>query len=110
MSQPNIPNITPSITIDRDDVINLLLASIGMEELSLAHIVNAEAEKIQYVLGTLTKRSHEPTLWELLKVNDSVQEMLEVVIKKELLLDTKLSHVLKVIDAQDDKRYRKLDE
>ncbi|MDR5658559.1 hypothetical protein RH915_03550 [Serpentinicella sp. ANB-PHB4] len=49
MSFPNIPDVTPEIDIDREDVINLLLASIAFEELGLAHIFNAEAEKIQYI-------------------------------------------------------------
>lgn len=54
LSNPNIPNISPTVTLTRDDVINLLLSSIAMEELALAHIINAEGEKIQFVLGTLT--------------------------------------------------------
>lgn len=48
MSQPNLPDITPSITISGDDVINLLLASIAIEELDLAHIINVERGEIQY--------------------------------------------------------------
>lgn len=30
-----------------------LLASIAIEEMALAHIINAEAEKLQYIAGTL---------------------------------------------------------
>ncbi|MED0970837.1 hypothetical protein [Bacillus paramycoides] len=40
MSQANIPNITPTITLTREDAINLLLSSIALEELGLAHIIN----------------------------------------------------------------------
>lgn len=53
MSQANIPNITPAISLTRDEVVNLILSSIAMQELGLSHIINAEAEKIQYALGTL---------------------------------------------------------
>ena len=97
MSQANIPNITPTITIDRDDVINLLLASIALEELGLAHIINAEAEKIQYVIGTLPGLTPAATLTQILAVNESVQDMLDLVIKKELLLESKLKEVIKTI-------------
>ena len=45
MSQANIPDISPYISVTRYDATNLLLASIAMEELGLAHILNAEGEK-----------------------------------------------------------------
>lgn len=99
MSQANIPNITPEISIDRDDVINLLLASIALEELGLAHIINAEGEKIQYVLGTLTTPPNTTVeLDDLLSINDNVQSTLEVVLKKELLLQTKLKNIIDILE------------
>ncbi|MNR39838.1 hypothetical protein D3C85_1580760 [compost metagenome] len=82
MSQPNIPNISPNITLTRDDAINLLLASIAMEELGLGHIINAEAEKIQYAVGTLPGLTIPATISELLVVNQSVQSTLQETIKK----------------------------
>lgn len=48
MSLPNIPNITPKISLERCDTINLLLSSIALEEIGLSHILNAEGEKLQY--------------------------------------------------------------
>ncbi|WP_339184569.1 MULTISPECIES: hypothetical protein [Oceanobacillus] len=99
MSQANIPNITPEISIDRDDVINLLLASIALEELGLAHIINAEGEKIQYALGTLpTSPEAILELDDLIDINESVQSTLETVLKKELLLQTKLKNIIDIIE------------
>lgn len=46
MSQPNLPIITPNISLTREETINLLLASIAMQELGLAHIINVEGEKL----------------------------------------------------------------
>lgn len=60
MSFPNIPNVTPTINVNREQVVNLLLASIAFEELGLAHIINAEAEKLQAVIGSFHKHDHHP--------------------------------------------------
>lgn len=99
MSMPNIPNVTPTISINRTDVINLLLASIAFEELGLAHVINAEAEKIQAVLGTLPPPGVTvpgTTIDDLLRINDSVRKTLQDVIKKEMLLQFKLENVLEI--------------
>ncbi|HDX9579331.1 TPA: hypothetical protein ROX88_002906 [Bacillus pseudomycoides] len=101
MSFPNIPNITPTISVTTAKTIPLLLSSIALEELALAHIINAEAEKIQFVLGTLrSKHKFTPrrvTLSNLLAIDSSVQRTLRDVIKKEILLQFKFENVLDLI-------------
>ncbi|MGG0845201.1 LVIVD repeat-containing protein [Peribacillus simplex] len=101
MSFPNIPNITPTISVTVEQTIPLLLSSIALEELALAHIMNAEAEKLQFVLGTLpTGTALSPavvSLAELLAVDSSVQRTLRDVIKKEMLLEFKFENVLDLI-------------
>lgn len=104
MSQANIPNITPEININRKKAIDLLLASIALEELGLSHIINAEAEKIQFVLGTLpdSKGLHPaPDFNQLLMINRSVQETLKIITKKEAILEEKLEDVLELIREDD---------
>lgn len=90
MSFPNIPNVTPTINVNRTEVINLLLASIAFEELGLAHIINAEAEKIQFALGTIPNLLPATTISELLSVNNSVNTTLRTVLKTQMLLQFKL--------------------
>ncbi|MHA4180397.1 collagen-like triple helix repeat-containing protein [Bacillus cereus] len=102
MSQANLPNITPTITLTRTESLNLLLASIALEELALAHIINAEAEKIQLAVGTLPSIPQTPvplllpfpTLSQLLAVNESVNTTLQNVTKKEIILQNKLESIL----------------
>ncbi|MEN6350449.1 MAG: hypothetical protein ABFD08_13775 [Syntrophomonas sp.] len=103
MSFPTIPSITPSISLNRNDVINLLLASIAFEELGLAHIINAEAEKIQYVLGTIPGQIpplEPPTLANLISINRSAGRILKTVIKNQMLLQFKLEDLLELPPAQ----------
>lgn len=101
MSQANIPNITPLISVTVGQTIPLLLSSIALEELALAHIVNAEAEKLQLVLGTLpggTPLSPAVvSISDLLAVDASVQTTLRDVIKKEMLLEFKFENTLDLL-------------
>ena len=95
MSLPKIPDLNPDINIKREDAVNILIASIGLEELALAHILNAEGEKIQYVLGTLEGSDPgEITICDVMEINESVNRTLRNVIKTELLLQLKLEDAL----------------
>ena len=97
MSMPNIPDVDANINITFEEAINLILASIAFEELGLAHIINAEAEKIQYVLGTLENQvplETAPTVDELIEIDRSVERTLRNVIKKEMLLQFKLEDTI----------------
>lgn len=96
MSFPNIPDVTPTILVDQDKAINLLLASIAFEELGLSHIINAEAEKIQYAVGTLPEQMPPTpsTIAQVLEVNRSAANTLRNVIKNEMLLTFKLEDVI----------------
>jgi hypothetical protein len=85
--------------LNRCEVLNLLLESIAFEELGLAHLINAEAEKIQYA----TNYSNID-IECLLKVNQSARKMLRDIIKKEMILQLKLEDILQetVVDGYDD--------
>ena len=71
MSMPNLPDVQ----IDREDSLNTILASIGMEELSLAHLLNAEGEKIQIALGTLREGDSPFDVEDIYRINESARKM-----------------------------------
>lgn len=80
MSQANLPNITPTITLTRSDAINMMMAAIAMEELGLSHVINAEGEKMQYALGTLPGvTAPVVNISNLQDITDSIRSMLETV-------------------------------
>lgn len=94
MSMPTVPNITPTITLNTEQAFNLLLASIALEELSLSHIMNAEAEKIQFILGTLPGQPQTGSFNEIMAVNKDVRMTLNTIIRKEILIQMKLDTIL----------------
>ncbi len=96
MSMPTVPNINPSIDVTRDDALNIILSSIGMEELSLAHIVNAEAEKIQFALGTLDTATEAASIEQIMEVNTSAKKMLRDVIKNQMLIGMKMEDTMEL--------------
>lgn len=92
---PNIPNITPIIDIDREDSINMLLASIALEEMGLAHIINAEGEKIQYLLNSDVHKLASPA--EIKDINLGVERVIRETMKLQMLLQEKLESVTRLI-------------
>ncbi|MFV0274823.1 MAG: hypothetical protein ACK5HL_01095 [Bacilli bacterium] len=98
MSMPTIPDIDSTINITKEEALNVILASIGFEELGLAHLINAEAEKIQFALGTLETAEEPQTFDDILLANESVNDTLKNIIKKEMLLAMKLEDTLNGYD------------
>ena len=78
----------------REEALTMIIASIAMEEAALSHILNAEGEKLQYILGTLpgTKPCAGPR--DVLAVNKSVTALVETVTQNQMLLKNKLDRVL----------------
>lgn len=64
--------------------LNRLLESIALEETALAHLINAEAHKIQQTIETLKGTK------EITALQESVNKVLAVCIKCEILLHFKL--------------------
>ncbi len=99
MSMPNFPVISPPIT--REDAVNQILSSIAMEELGLSHIINAEGEKLQYVIGTLPGISGPPaTVEDVLAANDSVRSMLDTITQNQLFYKNKMQSALASSELQ----------
>ncbi len=71
-----------------------ILQSIALEETGLAHIINAEGEKIQKVVCEYRGCND---IEDLLKVNKSVSKTLVNVIKLQMLLEFKLEEVDEII-------------
>lgn len=102
MSMPTIPEINTKIDITTNQAGNVVLASIGFEELGLAHIINAEGEKIQAFLGTLEgqEAKKEVNIEELEKLDRIVNDSLKAITKKELLLLMKLEETKEILENE----------
>lgn len=92
MSMPSFPPNGADLT--REEALTMIIASIAMEELALSHILNAEGEKLQYILGTLPGPSPCACPQDVLDVNKSVTALVEAVTENQILLKNKLAQVL----------------
>ena len=82
MSQPTFPIIDPPLT--REGSLNEIISSI----------LNAEGEKLQYVLGTLPGLDQAAAIGEVMEVNQSVQDTLAGIVEQQMLLSSKLGAAL----------------
>lgn len=93
MSIPTFPE--QGSQISRENAINYILTSIAMEELGLSHIINAEGEKIQYVIGTIPGvTGPHATIDDIIEVNESVRRVLDSVMENQLFLKAKMESIL----------------
>ena len=82
MSMPEFPNLEK---LTNEQAINSILTSIALEEAALSHILNAEGEKIQYVI------SHKcADVQKVIEVNESVSALLDRILDLQLVLKSKL--------------------
>ena len=68
----SMPVITPGTT-SRDQAISDIITSVALEQTGLAHILNAEGEKIQKVVSYSDKTE------EMIGVNKSVQNVINAI-------------------------------
>ena len=88
MSMPEFPE--SDTILSREESINSILTSIAMEETALSHIINAEGEKIQYVLQHVNTNTCCAAMQMILEVNESVASLLEQITDMQLLLKNKM--------------------
>jgi len=81
MSMPKFPNLE---CLTFEQAINSILTSIAMEEAALSHILNAEGEKVQYVLAKCAD------IKDVIAVNESVACLVEIINDLQLTLKSKM--------------------
>lgn len=93
MSMPSFPQNGANMT--REQAITMIIASIALEERALGRIIDAEGDKLRYVLCKCRKACGCcETSSEILQANKSVTRLLEVVAQNQMLLRSKLALAL----------------
>jgi len=99
--------------VSEENALANIIVSIALEEAALAHIINAEGEKIQRVVGTFVPEEGpeladvvgsgtggEVTVEDMQAINDIVSDMLETISNIETSLHNKLRTVLSVMTIE----------
>lgn len=97
--QVGVQQVTPSPfnPANVGAALNDLLLSIANEENGVANLINAEANKITRARTALTPNAAD--LGNLFNVVGSVEDLLEAIIKKNIVLEIKTEEVLESADA-----------
>ena len=93
MSMPSFPKNGANMT--REQALTMVIASIAMEENALARVIDAEGDKLRYILNRCREDSGcEETPKEILEANESVTRLLEAVAQNQTILRNKLTIAL----------------
>ncbi|MEG0995298.1 MAG: hypothetical protein RSE91_04990 [Bacilli bacterium] len=80
-----MPIIKPS-DITREQSVGDIIESIAMEESAIAHILNAESEKLNKVIS-----DPSATPQQLMATNKSIKNTVDAIIRMESVLQSKLN-------------------
>jgi len=102
----SMPRITIPESVTEDNALANIIASIALEEAALAHIINAEGEKIQRVVGSFVPSgatgplplTPPATVDEMQAINTAVGDMMAIISNIETSLHNKLRTVLAVLE------------
>lgn len=99
MGMPQIPEekFRPNLK----EVFIDLVESIALEEMSLSHILNAEAEKIQVFIGEKLNFPFCSSSIDIIKFNQSVNQFVDTIVMKEWILSKKLDKVMQLDFSED---------
>ena len=92
MSMPSFPKDVPNIT--REQALTMVVASIAMEENALSRVIDAEGDKLRYILDRCREDDNEEVPKEILEANESVTRLLDVVAQNQTILRNKLALAL----------------
>ncbi|CDN44743.1 MULTISPECIES: hypothetical protein [Paenibacillus] len=93
MSQPNIPDITPEISVTKKEALSLLLSSIAMEELALSNLINAEADNILALASLIKKEGCLPSR-SLQQIQQNTAQFIEGIVIKQWLALNRLDRII----------------
>ncbi|MGN1154965.1 MAG: hypothetical protein ACI4TK_02185 [Agathobacter sp.] len=83
--------------IDRCCAASALLQSIALEETAIAHILNAEGEKLQKAIAISCDQK------DLIEINESVEDMVDKITCLETVLKAKLDLIVPILEDCDKK-------
>lgn len=96
--------------VNKKQAITDIIESIALMETAIAHVVNAEGEKIQAIVGTGENcKVIATSTEELLESNDSVESLIDSIVTLESILQKKLSIICSKCckDKDEDKEFDK---
>ncbi|NQX49295.1 hypothetical protein HQN87_28650 [Paenibacillus tritici] len=94
MSLPDSPEMKPGQSITKRESLALLLTSVAMNEISLSHIISAEADAIQ---AFVKSRPEELSYMSVIRINNTASRLLEEVSNGQWLSLSKLDRILRLL-------------
>lgn len=101
MSLPDSPETMPGQSITKRESLALLLTSVAMNEISLSHIISAEADAIQ---AFIKSRPEELSYMSVIRINNTASRLLEEVSNGQWLSLSKLDRILRLL-TDDNENY-----